>query len=129
MSIATQKTLAALRETTVPWVVERWVGPPKFGKRIDLFGFIDIVALPLEQGKVLGVQSCGQSFSGHDKKILTDCRELAVRWLMCGCRLQLWGWRKLKVKRGGKAVRWTPRIKEYSLADFVEADACSKATP
>ncbi len=38
------------------------------GYRKDLFGIIDIIAL---SGKsIVGVQSCGQSFAEHDRKIL-----------------------------------------------------------
>ena len=96
-------------------VVERFLmyaGP--FGKRKDLFGVIDIIALG--EGSIIGIQSCGQAFSEHDKKILDE--PMSKKWLEHGGRLQLIGWRKLKVKRGGKDVRWTPRIKEYKLSDF-----------
>ena len=38
--------------------------------------------------------------------------------ILAGNQIHLVGWRKLKQKRGGKAVRWTPRIREFSLDDF-----------
>jgi hypothetical protein len=91
----------------------------RFGQRKDMFGFADILALG--ENSIIAVQSCGQAFSEHDKKITTD--ELvapnALLWLKCGGRLMLIGWRKTKIKRGGKAMRWTPRIKEYKTRDFV----------
>ena len=87
----------------------------KFGQRKDLFGIIDIVALT-ENG-IAGIQSCGQAFAEHDRKILES--PLAARWIEKGGSLILIGWRKVKLKRGGKALRWSPRIKEYSLDDFV----------
>jgi len=34
--------------------------------------------------------------------------------------LILIGWRKVKLKRGGKAKRWSPRIKEYTEVDFLD---------
>ena len=92
----------------------------KFGKRKDLFGFIDIVALG--ENCINGIQSCGSAFSEHDKKIREDplVAENALKWLDCGGRILLIGWRKTKLKRGGKAMRWTPRIKEYKREDFTD---------
>jgi hypothetical protein len=96
-------------------VVERFVGPLNI--RIDLFHIIDVIALG-EHG-VRGIQCCGTSFSAHDRKLLVDERENSIAWLSTpGTTLELWGWRKVKVKRGGKAVRYEPRIKVYTLADF-----------
>lgn len=88
----------------------------KFGQRKDLFGVIDIIALT-EKG-ITGIQSCGQSFAEHDRKILEE--PMALKWLEKGGSLMLIGWRKVKLKRGGKALRWQPRIKEYTVNDFVE---------
>jgi hypothetical protein len=38
--------------------------------------------------------------------------------LEAGAKLQLIGWRKLKLNRGGIAMRWQPRIREITLADL-----------
>ena len=86
----------------------------KYGRRVDLWGIIDIIAM--NGTDILAVQSCGQSFSEHDKKILAS--PMASKWLRSGGKLMLVGWRKLKVKRGGKAMRWVPRVKNYSLKDI-----------
>ena len=90
----------------------------KFGKRKDMFGFADIVAMG--EGTIIAIQSCGQAFSEHNKKITED--ELvapnALKWIQCRGRLILIGWRKVKLKKGGKAMRWSPRIKEYAEQDF-----------
>lgn len=89
-------------------MVERYNSFTK--QRSDLFGIIDIIAIGED---TIGVQSCGQAFSEHDKKIMeSDSRE---PWLKAGNRLILIGWRKVKKKRGGKAMVWKPRIKEYKL--------------
>ena len=92
----------------------------KFGKRKDMFGFGDIVALG--EGRIIAIQSCGTAFSEHDKKITGDETVVpnVIKWLECGGRLLLIGWRKVKVRRGGKAMRYQPRIKEYTLEDFDE---------
>ncbi len=65
----------------------------KFGQRKDLFGVIDIICLT-ESG-IAGIQSCGQAFSEHDKKILDEPK--ALKWLEKGGRLMLIGWRKVKL--------------------------------
>ena len=86
----------------------------KFGQRKALFGVIDIIALG-EQG-IIGIQSCGQAFAEHDRKILSE--PMSLKWLESGGFLLLIAWRKVKLKRGGKAMRWSPRIKEYTIEDF-----------
>lgn len=90
----------------------------KFGQRKDMFGFGDIVAMG--ENSIIAIQSCGQSFSEHDKKITQDeiVAPNALKWLQSGGRLILIGWRKVKLKKGGKAMRWQPRIKEYTEDDF-----------
>ena len=116
----TQRTLRELRgQGRIVGTVERWnpyVG--SHGIRQDLFGFIDLIALDRDRG-IVGIQSCGQSYAAHERKILdSECTENVVEWLRCGGKLELWGWRKLLVKRGGKAMRWTPRVREFTLGDF-----------
>jgi len=112
----TQRTLRALRQRgCICGIVERfnpYAGP--HGIRQDLLGIIDIIAL--YPNAICGVQSCGQAFAEHDRKILAS--EMSVEWLKSGGKLELWGWRKLVKKRGGKQKVWTPRVKEYSLDDF-----------
>ena len=86
----------------------------KFGQRKDLVGIIDIIALT-EHG-ITGIQSCGSSFAAHDRKILES--ENTYKWLEAKGTLMLIGWRKIKLKKGGKAMRWSPRIKYYNLEDL-----------
>ncbi len=122
MVTPTQRTLAALREKGMRvGMVERFnhhAGP--FGIRQDLFGIIDMIALDKTRG-VVGVQSTGQDFSGHMQKILGPGRDAAIYWLQTpGAHLELWGWRKLKAKRGGKAMVWAPRVHVFSLGEVQE---------
>ena len=87
------------------------------GIRIDMFGIIDIIALDFERG-VIGVQSTGQDFAGHHRKLTEEKAQECIDWLRTpGAHLELWGWRK--VKRKGRMV-WEPRIKEYTLDDFID---------
>lgn len=118
----TQRTIRELRnQGRVCAIVEKWnafVGP--HGVRQDLFGIIDVIALDPERG-VVGVQSCGSSFAEHERKFFDERRQECIDWLSTpGTKLELWGWRKVKVKRGGKAERWSPRVREFVLDDFDE---------
>jgi len=92
--------------------VEKYV--PKAKKKFDLFGIIDVVAI--SDVDTIGVQVCKADFAAHDKKILAS--ENSPKWLQAGRRLVLIGWTKQKVKRGGKAMIYKSRIKEYTLEDF-----------
>ena len=146
MSKYTQKTLKALGEQgCLTGMVERFIaqagkaipvnGNPQLrrrtGIRKDLFGIIDLIALrPIEilhpncesknykTWELVGVQSFGQDFAEHKRKVLAS--KAAPIWLASGNQIEIWGWRKLKVKRGGKAEVWTPRIYRFKKEDFTE---------
>ena len=100
-------------------IVERFnahVGP--HGIRQDLFGIIDVLALDPGRG-VVGVQSCGGSFAAHEHKLLEERAQECIDWLSTpSTGLELWGWRKVKLRRGGKALHWQPRVREFRLEDF-----------
>lgn len=120
----TQRTLKSLRKSGyICDIVERFnvfAGP--HGKRYDLFGFLDILAIDPVRGGVVGVQSFGSDWVAHWRKITVDRRDVAMAWLLAGrgiTAIELWGWRKVKAKRGGKAMRWAPRIGRVTLDDLV----------
>ena len=118
----TQRTLRELRrQGRIVDVCERWIvnpARPGGGFRKDLFGFIDLIVLDPEQG-IVAIQSCGKSFKAHLDKILdSEVTEYVREWLLCKGSLELWGWRKVKLKRGGKAMRWRPRVKQITLEDL-----------
>jgi hypothetical protein len=121
-----QRTLRELRnQGCICEIVEKfnaYAGP--FGKRMDCFGFGDILAL--RPGGISLIQACGTDFTAHERKILES--EYPLEWLKSGTcqdcgrvvsRIELWGWRKVKAKRGGKQMVWKPRVKEFTLKDFV----------
>ncbi len=116
--------MRALRKEGVKCgVVERFlahVGP--HGIRNDLFGIIDIIALDPETG-VRGIQCCGGSgFSAHRKKLTIERQQESYDWLSTpGTTLEIWAWRKVKLKPGSKAVRWKPRIVAITLDDLENA--------
>lgn len=116
----TQRTIRELRNNGRKCaIVEKWnpyVGT--HGIRQDLFGIIDVLALDPEFG-VVGIQCCGTSFSEHFRKLTEVMAQETMDWLNTpGTRLELWGWRKVKKKRGGKAVVWRPRIQQITLDDI-----------
>ena len=78
------------------------------GIRVDLFNFIDAISLHPTEG-IVAIQSCGPSgHSQHKKKILAN--KYAPMWLNAGGQIELWSWRKLIEKRGGKLRHWHARI-------------------
>lgn len=116
----TQRTLAALRnEGCYAGIVERfnaYVGPN--GIRQDLFGFVDLIAIYPDERGITAVQCTGQhGHPAHRAKIMEN--EIAPEWLRAGGRIELWSWRKVKLKRGGTAVRWRPRVEVFSIQDGV----------
>lgn len=99
-----------------------FAGP--FGRREDLFGFIDILALDPIRG-IVAIQSTGPSgHAEHRKKILAN--EFALLLLECGGVIELWSWRKVATKPGAKARRWQPRIERIEAEAFGEkgSDGC-----
>lgn len=119
MSKPTQLTLKELRARGLKCgMVERFIKHKgSFGQRKDLFNIIDIIAI--DKNNTIGVQSCGQSFSAHLKKMTIEHRQDALEWLENPNRtLELWGWRKVKKVRGGKQMIWAPRIKVITLEDL-----------
>lgn len=116
----TQRTLRALRnQGRICEIAEKFnphVGP--FGVRKDLFGFIDVVVLDPQRG-IGGIQSTGQAFKQHVDRLLdSECTENVIEWLRCRGFVEVWGWRKVKVTRGGKALRWMPRVRKITLEDW-----------
>ena len=115
----TQRTLKAMKDQgRLCGIVERFnphVGT--HGIRQDLFGFIDIIAIDPVDG-IVAIQSCGQDFSGHIKKIQEERNEIAFEW-MKHAKCELWGWRKVKnkLKGGGygKSMRWQARVADLSI--------------
>ncbi len=113
----TTRTLAALRaQGMLCEVAERW--NPHTRTRHDLFNFIDIVAVDTTARQIVAVQATAAAVQARRRKIVEECTDAARAWLHAGGRIEVWGWRKLKLKRGGKATRWTPRTIEITAADL-----------
>ena len=121
-----QRTLRACREAgRFVQKVEQWIsyGTPKAqprpgmppGIRRDAFGFIDILAIDTDS--IVAIQACTSGRKAHWDKIIEN--EYALPWLEAGGTIELWSWSKKKVKRGGKAVRWTPNIDRITREEFV----------
>ena len=113
----TQRTLKAMREQgRLCGIVEKFQQyGGKFGVRQYLFGFIDIIAIDPEDG-IVAIQSTGMDWSGHIKKLTEERNDAVYEWLK-HAPLELWAWRKVKLKRGGKAMRWKARIADFYIED------------
>ena len=118
MTTHTSRTLKYLRDLDFhAEVIERWVINPKHpagGFRKDYFGFGDILAFNHDghRDQTLLVQSCGSGFSEHRRKML-EIDEIMAWTISPTRRVLLISWRKVKKKRGGKAMIWKPRIAEF----------------
>lgn len=109
----TQRTLARLRhEGWTCAVVERW--NPHANCRVDLFGFVDVVALHPDHG-ILAVQATTASNQAARLRKAIGQPALLV-WLQAGGRVAVWGWSK----RGPRGQRklWDVSRKEITLADI-----------
>ena len=106
----TQSSLAVLRaQGYVCWVVEHWNAYTR--RRVDLFNAWDILAVG--NGETLAVQTTSASnVSARVRKIADN--EYTAELRKAGWRLEIHGWRKRKVKRGGKAERWVCRVVDVS---------------
>jgi len=115
----TQRTLKLLKEKGFKAApVERWLRyAGKFGKRQDMFGIIDVVAITPDI--TLGIQCCSGSTAEHYRKITEEKNQETYDWLSNPSRsLEIWAWRKLLKKRGGKAKVWKPKITKITLEDL-----------
>lgn len=121
-----QRTIRELKNRgLVCAIVEKWnrFAPRPGGGagiRQDLFGIIDVLALDPSRG-VVGVQvTTGNCFPDHYRKITEERVQETLQWLETpGTVLELWAWRKIKTKRGGKAQVWSPRIAEITMGDLI----------
>ena len=121
MSIATQKSLALMRKKNLsPWIVERFIKTTGFGIRKDLYNIIDIIGIDPEDKSFIGIQSTtlGQR-KDHLTKLLVDEEENSRRWLETGSKLELWSWRRLKIRKKdgsySKKYRWEPKVDKITL--------------
>lgn len=121
MAKPAQRTLEYLRnEGYMVGMVERFLSHAgSFGVRQDLFGLFDLLAVKPEEG-IIGVQCFTTAWAEHYDKFFHSNEQESITWLKSGGRIELWGWRRLKVKRGGKAIRWEPRIEVITLENYNE---------
>jgi hypothetical protein len=106
----TQRTLALMRkEGWIVAIVEKWVAIPSYpggGKRIDVFGFGDLLAAKPGERPLLIQTTSGTNLSARRNKIFM-IREARI-WCNSGGAIELHGWRKTK-PRGQKVARWSCR--------------------
>jgi hypothetical protein len=89
-------------------VVERWL--PHAWRRVDLFGFADLLAVHARDRRFLLVQTTSDSNLSKRVAKVHSCPGAAL-WLQAGGRIECHGWRK----RGGK---WAARRVAVSAEDL-----------
>lgn len=115
----TQRTLQSLRDQgRLCGITQTW--NPHAGIRQDLFGWIDIIALDPAESAIVAIQSTdGAHYAEHLKSLLDGkVTEKVIEWLCCGGHVEVWGSRKLLVKRSGKAQHWVAQVRKITLADY-----------
>ncbi len=105
----TQRTLAKLRSDGYSFVqvVEKWV--PQARKRIDLFGFIDVVAIHPDEKGILGIQATSRGNISHRVRKIQEL-DSYYAWIANGNRAELWGWSKRPKKKGSKQMTWQVKV-------------------
>lgn len=111
----TKKFLAGLGYIHVG-TTEHWI--PHVKQRRDLFGFVDLVALPsaadletFQSSHTLGLQVTSRSNMGSRKrKIIEESSEEALAMMSAGWRIEVWGWDKPKHRWRVKRERLVPLI-------------------
>lgn len=107
----TQRTKQKLAAEGWPLVavVERW--NPHARIRQDLFGCIDILAV--RGNETLAIQTTSKSAVSARVRKMEDNPAMPIL-RAAGWTIHVHGWRKVKVKRGGKAMRWECRVVDLS---------------
>jgi hypothetical protein len=115
MSSPAQRSLKYLRDQGyIAQVVEKW--NPYARVRVDLFGFIDIVALKDGEKGVFAIQTTSTSNMGARIKKIISIPE-AKKWMVAGNKIFVQGW----AKRGGVGKRKTWQVKQtvINLVDLL----------
>ena len=105
MTSPTQRSIALLKERGyVTAIVEKFVRFPPPGHRVDLWGFVDLLAI--RSGEILAVQTTsGANVSARLNKI--SYSPLIATVLSAGVRVVVHGWSKKGPR--GKAKKWECR--------------------
>jgi hypothetical protein len=91
--------------------VEYWNHAAK--RRIDLFGFGDILALDGKPGSLIIQATTKANMSARCNKIERSTE--AHAWLQAENRIQVWGWWKRPMKKGSKKLIWAVKFTTIKL--------------
>jgi hypothetical protein len=118
----TERTMRKLRD--LGYLVSKAEHWNQFARQtFDLFGFIDVAALGIDESGVLAVQATTtENQSKRVTKILG--LESAKRWLDCGNRIEVWGW-----KKSAKTKKWEVTRTPVTLEEFRNAGSALPPLP
>lgn len=98
-------------------------GKNRIGKTVDLFGFIDVIAVGGGETGVLAVQSTAGGGSGDSNHYARARKILGIPaarvWIEAGNRIMVQSWKQ----PGGAGTRWQSRIETITIGQFEEPDA------
>jgi hypothetical protein len=113
--------MAELARLGIPaFKTEMFVGGGSYGFRRDLMGWMDVLAVTEGRHELIGIQACSMSTrSEHLRKMIVPQVWANIRRWVGGLdrKAEIWAWRKLKVKRGGKAMRWKHEVTDLGMLD------------
>jgi len=110
----TARTLAWLRsQGYAVAVVEHWNAFAR--RRIDAFGYLDLIAVHRAHRGVLGVQATSGANVAHRVAKIASIPE-ARTWLAAGNRIWVVGWRKIGPR--GKRKKWEPLVRAIVEEDL-----------
>ena len=105
----TQRTLKFYRGIGfTACVVEKWI--PQTRRRLDAFGFGDLLCCEPDFGIILAQACAGASHAARRTKILSEPR--AAQWLAANGRIDVVSWSKRGAR--GKRKVWTCRREEIT---------------
>lgn len=107
-------------------IVTRWKGPV----RKDLWGFADIEIVDDQPRSIVYVQATTAAHI-HARmqkidEIMSVSDSCAWRLLTNGHRIQVWGWKEYKLKRGGRKKEWRCRRMQRTLDGWLEMGLLSE---
>lgn len=106
----TARTLEWLRDHSIQAQVVERIIPHTRGTKVDLFGCIDIIALPGDH--ILGIQTTtGDHHAERIAKAKAETR--MIMWLVCGGAFEVWSWHKWE-----RENRWKRRVAKASLVNM-----------
>ena len=85
----------------------------------DLFGFLDVLAMPTGEDYLLGIQATFRKYHrAHVEKIIVERRDQSLQWLFRGGKIVIWSWDWKRIDRKVDDKKWFLYEQEITVADY-----------